>query len=36
VRVDWDLAARIARTTAGATPLSSAPDGLAERADAAR
>jgi coenzyme F420 biosynthesis associated uncharacterized protein len=36
VRVDWDLAARIARAAAGAAPRSTVPAGLAERAEAAR
>jgi coenzyme F420 biosynthesis associated uncharacterized protein len=36
VQVDWDLAARIARSAAGEAPPSAAPDGLAERAEAAR
>jgi len=36
VQVDWDLAARIARSAAGEAPPSVAPAGLPERAEAAR
>jgi coenzyme F420 biosynthesis associated uncharacterized protein len=36
VKVDWDLAGRIARSAAGAAPVSAAPSGLAERAALAR
>jgi coenzyme F420 biosynthesis associated uncharacterized protein len=36
MQVDWELAARIARSAAKDDPASAAPDGLAETADAAR
>jgi coenzyme F420 biosynthesis associated uncharacterized protein len=36
MQVDWELAARIARSTAGEAPPSSPPDGLQETAVAAR
>jgi coenzyme F420 biosynthesis associated uncharacterized protein len=36
VQVDWDLAARIARSAAGDAPPSEPPAGLTERAEAAR
>src|SRR4051794_23804138 len=36
MQVDWELAGRIARTAAGAAPPSAVPDGLDERAVAAR
>src|SRR3954462_5812035 len=36
MQVDWELAGRIARTAAGGAPPSALPDGLEERAVAAR
>jgi coenzyme F420 biosynthesis associated uncharacterized protein len=36
VHVDWDLAARIARSAAGEAPRQAPPGGLTERAEAAR
>ena len=36
MQVDWDLAARIARGAAGDPLLSAPPEGLSEKADAAR
>jgi coenzyme F420 biosynthesis associated uncharacterized protein len=36
MRVDWDLAARVARNAAGDAPRSAPPAGLAEHAEAAR